>query len=203
MPLSDLSQQQQDAFHERLKELRMDPSKVLKKISPETHQGPVIFSADPARSSVEPHIITLTSIDEVKRLAGNADSDFETGLLEKHHSELPEWPSELNGRATSELGAEHNRRIGAAEIGYIYGYSKDYASYKHVIDQHKFPADFAVFAAEDVCIDASNSPFLIEANSGHNYGTMTICEGGYIQFEGNATLTVQKMVRSSATKCSG
>lgn len=203
MPLSDLTQEQQDAFHQRLKELRIDPSQVVPKITPATHPGPVTLSADPAKSTIPPHIVTLTSIDEVKRLAGNADADFESGAMARHHEPLPEWPAELNGRAPSELAAEHNRRIGAAEIGYIYGYSKDFESYKTIIEQHKFPVDFAVFAAEDVCIDATNSPFIIGSDSGHNYGTMTICEGGYLKFEANATLTVQKMVRSSATSCQG
>ena len=201
MPLSDLTPEQQQAFHDRLKELRMDPSKVLKEITPQTHKGPLVLSADPKKSSVPPHIVTVASLDEVKRLAGNPDEDYENGIMEHHHEALPEWSAEMNDKDPSELKAEENRRIEAAEHGYLYGHSKRFASYKPIIEKHKYPAQFAVFAAEDVCVDASNSPFLIKAESGHNYGTFTVCEGGSIQFEANAVITVQKFINSTATKC--
>jgi len=201
MPLSDLSDEQQQAFYDRLKELRMDPSKVIPKITPETHQGPIVLSADPEKSSVPPHLVTVASLDEVKRLAGNADEDYESGLLSAHHEIQPEWPAEKNDKDPSELEASENRRINAAEMAYIYGHSKHHQSYKTIIERHKYPATFAVFAAEDLCIDASNSPYVVTAESAHNYGTVTICEGGSIQFEANAVWTVQKMVKSSATKC--
>jgi len=201
MPLSDLTPEQQKNFNDRLKELQMDPSKVLRKITPQTHPGPIVLSADPAESSIAPHIVTMTSLDEVKRLAGNPDSAFENGTMLEHHAIQQPWPAELNGKAPTELKAEHNRRIHAAEMAYIYGNSKHHASYKTIIEQHKYPADFAVFAAEDLCLDATNSPFIIKSDSAHNYGTITICEGGSMKFEANATLTVQKMVRSTATKC--
>ena len=201
MPLSDLTPEQQKAFQDRLKELRMDPAKVLKKITPETHKGPVVLSADPKKSSVPPHMVTVTSLDEVKRLAGNADEDYEKGVMEHHHADLPEWSASMNDKDPSELKPEENRRIEAAEHGYLYGHSKRFASYKTIIEKHKYPAEFAVFAAEDVCVDASNSPFKITAESGHNYGTFTICEGGSIEFEANVSMTVQKFVKSTATKC--
>ena len=47
MPLSDLTPQQQQAFNDRLKELHMDPSKVVPKITPETFKGPIVLSANP------------------------------------------------------------------------------------------------------------------------------------------------------------
>jgi hypothetical protein len=201
MPLSDLTTQQQAAFNDRLKELQMDPSKVIPKISPETYPGPIILSADRQESTIPPHIVTVTSLDEVKRLAGNPDADYDSSLMAQHHEIQPEWPTHLNDKEPSELSAEQNRRINAAEIAYIYGHSRHHASYKAIIEKHKYPADFAIFAAEDVCVDARN-PLIIKSDSAHNYGTLTICEGGTVQFEGNAVLTVQKMVKSTATKCS-
>jgi hypothetical protein len=201
MPLSDLSPAQQQAFNDRLKELRMDPSKVLPKITPDTHKGPVVLSADAKESSVPPHIVTVTSLDEVKRLAGNSDEDYENGVMKPHHPTLPEWSAELNDKDPSELKPEENRRIGDAELAYLYGNSKHYSSYKTIIEKHKYPAKFAVFAVEDICLDARNSPLIIRSESAHNYGTVTICQGGSIQFEANATMTVQKMVKSTAPKC--
>jgi len=201
MPLSDLTPAQQRAFNDRLKELRMDPSKVLKKITPETHSGPVVLSADESVSSVPPHIVTVTSLDEIKRIAGNPDEHYHSGLMAEHHEALPPWPAAKNNHDPSQLSAEENNRINAAEMAYIYGNSANYSSYKAIIEKHKYPAKFAVFAVEDVCIDSRNSPYIIKADSAHNYGTITICQGGSIQFEANAVVTVQKMVKSTATKC--
>lgn len=201
MPLSDLTPQQQAAFNDRLKELRMDPSKVIPKITPDAYKGPIVLSADTGESTIQPHIVTVTSLDEVKRLAGNPDADYDNGVLQQHHEIQPPWPATMNNKDAAELTAEQNRRINAAETAYIYGHSKHHASYKAIIERHKYPADFAVFAAEDVCLDSTNSPLIIKSESAHNYGTLTICEGGSIQFEANAVLTVQKMVKSTATKC--
>jgi hypothetical protein len=201
MPLSELSQEQQDAFHERLRELRMDPSLVVKKITPETHRGSVVLSADARISSVPPTMVTVLSLDEVKRIAGNPDEDFEKGLMSDHHEALAPWPADKNDKDPAQLSAEENNRINAAEMGYIYGNSKNFSSYKTIIEKQKYPARFAVFAVEDVCIDSTNSPYLIKSESAHNYGTMTICQGGSLVFEANAVMTVQKMVKSTATKC--
>lgn len=202
MPLSELAQEQQEAFHERLRELRLDPSKVVKKITPETHRGPVVLSADPRISSVPPTIVTVVSLDEVKRIAGNSDEHYEKGLMADHHEALPPWPAEKNHMDPSQLTAEENNLINAAEMGYIYGNSKNFSSYKTIIEKHKYPARFAVFAAEDVCIDSTNTPLIITSESAHNYGTVTICQGAQIVFEANATMSVQKMIKSTATKCS-
>lgn len=201
MPLSDLTPEQQQAFHDRLKELGMDRSQVVAEISPRTHQGPVYLSPDPEVTAVKPHILTLSSIAEVKRLAGNADADFESGLLEYHHPEFPEWPVERNGLNPQDLTPEENRRIVNAEIAYVYGHSGRVASYRNIIDRHKFPAKFAAFAVEDICLDASNSPLVITAESLHVFGTVTICQGGSIRFEANATVTVQRMVKSDRPNC--
>ena len=75
---------------------------------------------------------------------------------------------------------------------------------RHILSKLNFTSrvEAAVFAAEDICLDSRNSPLIISSESAHNYGTMTICEGGSIKFEANAVMTVQKMVKSTATKCS-
>jgi hypothetical protein len=201
MPLSDLSPEQQQAFNDRLKELGMGPSQVVPSISPKTHPGPVIFSADPEISTIPPHVVTVNSLDEVKRIAGNPDSHYESGTLQQHHDIFEDWPTEKNEKSPSELEAHENQRIIAAEMGYIYGHSKHYESYKTIIEKHKYPARFAVFAAEDVCVDANN-PLYIKSEGAYNFGTVTICQGGSIIFEANATMTVQLMIKSNATSCS-
>src|SRR5271170_4909634 len=96
MPLSDLTPEQQSAFHRRLKELQMNPEQVIKRIDSETHKGPMILSADPKVSTFKGHTLTITSLDEAKRLGGNADSLFEQGLMKERDFEIPNWPASLN-----------------------------------------------------------------------------------------------------------
>jgi hypothetical protein len=202
MALSNLTAEQQENFHRKLKEFRMDPSKVVPAITPATHPGPVTLTADTSESTIAPHMITLTSVDELKRLAGNSDDEFESGRMEEHHDVQPEWPDSKNDLSPDELTAAENNQIEAAHIAYVFGHSKRHESYKKIIEKHKYPAQFAVFAAETVCIDSTNSPYKISSESGHVYGTVTICEGGVLEFDANVTVSIQKLVRSEATSCS-
>jgi len=201
MPLSDLSADQQQAFWDRLKELGMDPSQVVASITPQTHQGPVLLSPDETRSAVPPHFLTLASVDDVKRLAGNVDEDYANGVLENHHAEFPEWPENRVELDRRELTPEENRRLVAAEVAYVYGDSRRLKGYRAALDRHKFPVRVVAFAVEDICLDATNSPLTVTADSLHNFGTVTICDGGWIQFDANATVTIQKLVKSDRIKC--
>lgn len=201
MPLSDLPADQRQAFHDRLKELRISPEQVVPSISPKTHPGPVILSIDPGLSSIPPTVVTVSSLDEVKRIAGNPDEHYESGRLQEHHAILPEWPAHKNDKSPEELEPHENQQIIAAEMAYLYGNSKHHSSYKTIIEKHKYPAKFAVFAVEDVCVDKDH-PLIIKSEGAYNFGTVTICEGGSIYFEANATMTVQQMVKSTATSCS-
>lgn len=201
MPLCDLSPAQQQAFYDRLKEFQMDPSQVIPKVNSTTHPGPITLSADPAVSTLPPHIITVSSLDDMKRLAGNADELYENGTMAEHHDPLPEWPAEKNDLDAVQLSPQENRLIHKAHIAYIYGNSKRVQSYKAIIEKRDYPLSVAAFAIEDLCVDASNSPFTISSNAGQNIGTLTICDGGWLNFEANATWTVQVMQKVSATSC--
>jgi hypothetical protein len=200
MPLSDLSPQQQQAFADGLKELGMDPSQVIPAINSKTHPGPVTLSPDPSESTIKPIMVTIKNVDEAKRLAGNKDSDYTNGLMEEHHAPLPAWPQHKNTLDAVQLSADENNLIKKAHTAYIYGNSANVHSYKDIIDKHNYPAQVACFAVEDICVDSTNSPFKI-GPAGLTCGTLTICEGGSIQFTGNATVNCQKMVKSDATSC--
>jgi len=200
MPLSDLTPAQQQAFAESLKELGLDPSQVIPAITPKTHPGPVKLHPDPAVSTIKPHMITIKNVDEAKRLAGNKDEDYANGLMAEHHDPLPEWPAQKNLLDATELTAEENNLIKKAHTAYLYGNSASVQSYKQIIERHNYPAQVALFAVEDVCVDSTNSPFQI-GPAGLTCGTLTICEGGSIEFTGNSVINCQKMVKISATSC--
>jgi len=201
VPLTSLSKEQQSAFSARLKEFQMKPEQVVKQVNSKTHKGPIVLSADPAVSTIPPHIVTLTSLDEAKRLAGNEDELFENGLMQNAHEALPEWPAALNDKDRTELTPEQNRLINKAHTAYIYGHSKLVSSYKAIIEKLNYPVQVATFAIEELCIDKTNSPFIVKDPAGLNVGTLTICEGGYIQTESNTSITAQVMIKSDKTSC--
>ena len=202
MPLADLTPEQRKAFEDRLKEFQMDPSHVVRKVDSSTHSGPIVLSADPSVSSLRPHIVTLTRLDEAKRLAGNADEDYENGLMAEHHEPLPEWPAERNELDVAELTHHENNLIHKAHIAYLYGHSGRVQSYKAVIEKRNYPVDVATFAIEDLCLDSKNSPLVVQSNAGINVGTLTLCQGGWIKFEANSTITAQVMKKTDAASCS-
>ncbi len=200
MPLKDLPPDQQQAFADRLKELGLNMSHVLPAINSTTHPGPVVLSPDPKVSTIPPQMLTIKCVDDAKRLAGNKNEDYDKGVLPEHHDPLPPWPAHKNGLSATELSAEDNNLIKQAHTAYLYGHSAKVQSYQQVIDQHNYPTQVAVFAAVDVCVDAKNSPFKI-GPAGLVCGTLTICQGGTLQFTGNATVDCQQMIKSTQTSC--
>lgn len=201
MSLSALSAEQQQAFYDRLKEFEMDPSAVIQHVDSSTHPGPITFSANPALSTFPPHIVTLTSVDDAKRLAGNPDEHYENGVMMEHHETLPEWPAHKTALEAHELSPEEKQLINKAHVAYIYGNSKKVQSYKDVIEKHNYPVEVAAVAIESLCLDATNSPFQVKSDAGLNIGTLTICQGGSINFEANSHVTIQVMHKSDATSC--
>lgn len=201
MPLSDLTQEQQSAFHKRLKELQMNPGQVIKRIDSGTHKGPMILSADPKVSTFKGHSLTITSLDEAKRLGGNADSLFEQGLMEERDFEIPNWPANLNDQDTSSLTPAQNQLVNRAHTAYLYGNSKRVATYKSIIEKLNYPVTVTALAVEEMCLDAANSPFVVASNAPVNIGTLTICKGGWIKVEADANFTVQVMKKVDKTSC--
>lgn len=201
MPLSDLTPEQQSAFNRRLKELQMRPEQVIKRIDSGTHKGPMVVSADPASSTFEVHTLTLSSLDEAKRLAGNADSLFEQGLMQESPIDIPEWPQHLNDKDTAALTPAENQLINRAHKAYLYGNSKRVSSYKSIVEKLNYPVEVATLAVEDMCLDATNSPFLVATKTGIDIGTLTICDGGWIKVETDASFTVQVMRKVNKSSC--
>lgn len=201
MPLSDLSDEQQAAFKARLKEMNLTEADVVPRLGPDTQKGPTILSADPRESAVRPHMFTFNDLDQMKALVGNPDSDYETGFMDLHHELVNHWPQDRNGDCEDDLTPADNQRIDHAYKAYLFSHSKYFASYKAIVEKIHFPAKFVVFAVVDVCLDSTNSPLVVKNGSGVNFGTITICEGGWIDFQADAVVTIQKMVKTDAPSC--
>lgn len=196
MPLSDLTPELQDAFRARLALVGIDPQTVVKRIGPDTHQGPVVLSANPRESAIKPHIVEVQDVDQMKELAGNKDEHYENGLMQEHHTVPEPWPDHLNDLTDATMGPEHRSAVHHAHLVYLYGNSAKVDSYRDIINQTEYPRTVPVFAAEELVVTAANSPYVITCESGHVYGIVTIYDGGSIQFEGNVDFSCQKMVQS-------
>ena len=201
MAFSDLSSEQQKAFQVRLDEMGLSADDVAPRIGPDVSTGPTILSADPKESAIAPNVFTFENLAQMKQLIGNPDSDYESGIMDLHHETVPDWPKDDNALAEEQLIPDQRKLIDYALNAYLFGYSKNYESYRAIIEKTMFPMRFLVFAAEDVCLDATNSPLVIKKGSGLNFGTLTICEGGSISFEEDAVVTVQKMTKTDAASC--
>lgn len=200
MPFSDLSQEQKDAFYARLDFVGIDPANVVDHIGPDTHQGPVVLSADPSTSAIVPHIRRVETVDEMKAATGNLDEHYDTGLLPVHHAIPEPWPDDRGDVDEDSLNPDDRAAIHHAHQVWLYGDSKSVQSYRDVINALEYPLDVPVFAALELNITAANSPFVIDAqNSGHVYGVVTIYDGGSIEFRGNVDLNCQRMVQSDQT----
>lgn len=196
MPLSDLTPEQREAFRARLALVGIDPDTVVERIGPDTHQGPVILSADPDQSAIRPHMFALQDVDQMKELAGNKNEHYENGLMVEHHTVPEPWPAEWNDLTDEAMGPEHRNAIHHAHLVYLYGHSGRVSSYRDIINSTEYPRVVPIFAAVDLTITAANSPYVITSESGHVYGTVTIYKGGSIQIEGNVDMNCQKMVQS-------
>lgn len=191
-----LTDEEQENFELRLKELGMDLSQVVAELVTGATSGPTILSEVPEHTSAIPaHILTFDSVDEIKRLCGNSDEQFERGLMQAHHALLPEWPKEKDNHLPQDLEAQENHNLRQALIAFVYGHSDRVKSYKTIIEKHYFPMMVGAFAIQDVTVSAGHPLILTGNNQTYNFGTVTIEPGGQIINQGvNVAIVAQKMV---------
>src|SRR5918999_2944495 len=95
--MPELTPEQQQAFDDRLRELGMDPSHVVPSLRTGDTPAPTSLPTPPEQESeIPPHPLTIDNVDDLKRLAGVPDEEYDSGNLEHHHDELQDWPQEKN-----------------------------------------------------------------------------------------------------------
>lgn len=196
MPLSDLTESQQATYRARLAQAGIDPGDVVAYVGPDTHPGQLRASLDPEESTIRPHLMQVRDVDELKALAGIPDAHYEGGLMEEHHRVPEAWPPDRTDVTPESLDPEERNAIHHAHLVWLYGNSARVDTYKDAINAVEYPRTIPVFAAEELVITATNSPYVITSESGHVYGLVTIYAGGSIQFEGNVDFSCQRMVKS-------
>jgi hypothetical protein len=193
--MAELSPEHRKNFEDRLRELGMDPSHVVPELRTSATPGPTYLSNDPDfESALEPQPLTIDNVDDLKRIAGVPDEEYENGAITPHHEPLQEWPAGKNDHGREDLSVEENAQIRQALITHVYGHSERVASYKTVLNNQFFPMQAAVWAVLDVTVDPGHPLILKGNNHGYDFGTVTIKPGGQIIFETDATMTCQKMI---------
>lgn len=159
--------------------------------------GPQSYLSDrPGVKSIIPAAkVAIHSLDDLKSLAGNKDEDYENGLLKAHlHENLPAWPTEKNKHAPEHLSIEENESIVKAFKTFVYGHSAQVDSYKDIIHNHFFPLTLASYAAQNLTVQAGQVLNVDGSMAVATFGTVTVEKGGRINYEVNASWTVQSMV---------
>ncbi|OZG72735.1 hypothetical protein BTA51_14525 [Hahella sp. CCB-MM4] len=161
--------------------------------------GPVHMSSDPLASHIPPKIIPVASIADMNKLVGIPDTNDDS------HVEYPEPARQehLNllksANSTDEfhrsVTPEMHENIRKAATAYVLGNSSKVKDYEPLINARMFPGKVAAFVADDIVITADN-PLIIKPGDPqvHNYGTITVKPGGYIQVSENATINCQQFI---------
>lgn len=193
--MSELSDEQRKNFEDRLRELGLDPSHVVQELRTGATPGPTYLSNDPdVESELEPQPLTIDNVDDLKRLAGVPDEDYDNGVIPPHHEPLQEWPAGKNDHAPEDLSVEENDRLRRALAAHVYGHSERVESYKTVLNNQFFPMEAVAWAVLNVTVDPEHPLILKGNNQAHDFGIVTIKPGGQIIFETDATMTCQKMI---------
>jgi hypothetical protein len=191
----DLTPEQQQAFDDRLKELGLSPADVVASLNTGDSPGPTYLSNDPSHdSAVPPQPITVDHVDDLKRLAGIPNEDYDSGAIEHHHDAPPEWPQEKNDHAPEDLEPHERDQVRQALVTHVYGHSDRVASYATVLNNHFFPMEAAAYAVANVTVTPDNPLIISGNNAAANFGTVTIEPGGQIIVETDCTVTCQQMV---------
>lgn len=183
----------------RLLEFGLDESAIhMETIYTGATPGPTYLSAHPDFPSViQPHMVTIQCVDELKRIGGIPDDLYENGLMQEHHNSLEEWNPARNRLEKSELTVKERDALCYAFKTYMFGNSKKVQSYKDAINQYYFPMQLALFAAKDVVVDPEH-PLKIESQGDTpvvvSFNTVTVKRGGVIENQALATWEVNQMV---------
>jgi hypothetical protein len=194
MSLATMTPVHQQNFARRLKELGLNPTHVIPIIRTGDKKGPTCLSADPKISDFPAQKMTVSDLDELKRLFGIADADFQKGAIPEHHPVPPPWDPKLNGHMPQDLPATDNNNIVRAMVAYLWGDSSKVKSYKAIIEKHHLPMDIATFAVDTIVVSPGSPLQLGPGNSGSTIASITIEQGGQIVVVGDTHVTVQKMI---------
>lgn len=191
-----LTAEQKENFEKNVQLMGLDRSTVVSELRTGATPGPTYLSSKThLATDIQPTMLTIRSLAELKKLGGIPDEQFLKGCIEEHHEVPPPWPQEKNNLKGHELTPEENRNIRQAFVVQMFGNSESVSSYEKVIDNHHFPMTITAASVEDVTVDPGHPLILDEDTHIYNFGIVTIKKGGQIICQGDAKMNVQKMVK--------
>ena len=185
--MMNLSKEQQTDFDSYNEKLGFS-KEVVSQFPSSSKAGAVVLSADPAKSSVPPKVITVNNLDELKELIGMPETDTHSFMDHSFIRELLEKKND--GDLTKD--DRHNVKLGATS--YILGNSSGLkGTAMTTIYKAMFPMTLAAFTAENFTVTPEN-PLVLGDGTVNNFGTVTVEEGGQIE-SGTATLRCQNLIQ--------
>jgi hypothetical protein len=186
MSLSKEQQQHYDAFNKRL---GFAPGMQSSFPSGEKATGRTRLSKDPAKSSVPPKLITVNDIGELKALinAPNTRRDDHVDYV----------PSLNLGavKSKSDLPKDQRAQLKRMALSYLIGNPDKVGSdNKELINKMSFPLILAAFSVENYTVK-SGEVLTLSDGTVHNFGTLTIEQGGQIESDGTTYLNCQNLIQ--------
>ncbi len=153
----------------------------------------MLSSLYPQMSALPALRITLQYIDEIAALVDHKNDVMSNGLEALSPEQIEVSWEDMDAKTLVQLRTGLLRQIVSnGEIP---------EDYKKMIERHFFPLPVSVFAAKDIYIKAG-TVFKIEPD-GHDpvicdFGTVTLEEGGLIQIEAPAIITIHNFIKKPA-----
>jgi hypothetical protein len=171
----------------------------LKKIGSRTesydtsdYKGGLVLSYHKNETHIEPEILVVKNIRELKELNGMPDEVFTSGQMDNHHEVPPAFHS-LND---AEIGPRHKYICNAIST-FLYGNSQLVSSYEDKINELRFPLKVAIFSGKDVIVRAG-SPLIIKGTEARpfaaHFDNVTVEPGAKIECVGPGKLSAQNVL---------
>ncbi len=155
--------------------------------------GPVLFSDDPAVSSVPPAFFTVNTLQELKALGGVPDSQYGPAGMAEHHP----LPDPFDAQRLAKVSGNH-ADLCKAFRAYMFGNSQRVSDYQDILNAKRFPMQVALFTGNNLTV-SPGKPLIVEDKEGHGnpvvlvYSTITVEPGGQIIYRTNGTVKAQNM----------
>jgi hypothetical protein len=168
--------------------------------------GPTYLSVHPGlESAYPPQMITVETVDDMKRYAGITDEMYDRGAIEKHRASLPFWPSGKVVTDLSSISRMDTENVHDAYVSYLFGHSSETNSYRQIINERYFPCEVSVFVVETILIRSGHS-LILAAEPGQIqimffvFGTVMIAPGGKLILDyAKSTTRIQRLVQPAST----
>jgi hypothetical protein len=188
--MAQLTAAQTQAWEHVLSSVGLSHSAAADSISCSAADG--VLSSKPGRKSLaHPHKVKLTSIEQMRALAGGSSAG---------NVAIPEpWPAAKAGATIDDLDQGDETMLRSAVFVHAVGRGDEVSSYRDVLNRRFFPMPIIVYAGKDIVIK-KGCVLTIEPD-GHdpvvvNYGSVTLEEGGLIRCEAPVLFIVQRFIKT-------